>query len=148
MIDPTAPADLDSPLDRIGSGTDPEFAARAAQYLRDQGLDSQAIVVALRTEFELPTSDAIELAGHQLSRTQSTTKPQATLASPTIHEGTDRATGSTEASHPPGGCEPQGDTHSPHRHPEFQLHQRKGLVMKPQTSHIAIAGSDGGWFSC
>ena len=56
MIDPTAPTDLDSPLDRIGSDTDPEFVARAAQYLREQGLDSQAIVVALQAEFELPAA--------------------------------------------------------------------------------------------
>ena len=62
MPDPTAPTDLDAPLSWPEAGPDPAFAARAAEYLRRNGLDPRAIVVALRAELGLSTADASRLA--------------------------------------------------------------------------------------
>ena len=45
----------------IDDDVDLDFAARAATYLREQGLDRQAVALALRTELGVSAPDAIRL---------------------------------------------------------------------------------------
>ena len=67
MTDPTAPTDLAAPLVWREDEVTPAFAARAAAYLRDCGLEPRAIVLALRSELGVPTAEAVQLAGGDLS---------------------------------------------------------------------------------
>lgn len=62
MIDLTVPSRLDPSAGWPEPAVDLGFAARAAGYLRDQGLNSDAIVAALCAELDVPACEAIRLA--------------------------------------------------------------------------------------
>lgn len=62
MIDPTAKTQLDNPPTWSDANiADAGFARRCVTYLREQGLEPQAIVLALQTELDLAATYALTL---------------------------------------------------------------------------------------
>lgn len=62
MDDPTTPTGLAVPASWPGPTVDLRLAARAARYLRDNGLEPHAIATALQNELDVPAGEALRLA--------------------------------------------------------------------------------------